>query len=154
VVPSLAASSDTVFKVQSHRTVLGCDQPHALQFGQQILALEDSFPVYVYPPLALWLSSIGCIGGCSILELRLGLGLVKVPPQRRPEHHGDLARRTRWRAELMAAGIAYTADEEVVVLQGRALEAVDVLLFRGAQRWYRAFRLMGMIRVELRVCCC
>ena len=52
----------------------------------------------------------------------------------------------------MAAGIAYTADEEVVVLQSGSLEAVDVLLFRSSQHWYVVFWAVYMIWMESRVC--
>jgi hypothetical protein len=54
----------------------------------------------------------------------------------------------------MAAGIAYTADEEVVVLQSGSLEAVDVLLFRSSQHWYVVFWAVYMIWMESRVCSC
>ena len=51
----------------------------------------------------------------------------------------------------MAAGIAYAADEEVVVLQSGSLEAVNVLLFRSSQHWYVVFGAVCMVWVELRV---
>ena len=54
----------------------------------------------------------------------------------------------------MAAGVAYAADEEVVVLQGGALEAVDVLLFRSSQHRYVVFCAVYMIWMESRVCSC
>jgi hypothetical protein len=54
----------------------------------------------------------------------------------------------------MAAGIAYTADEEVVILECRFLEAMNVLLLRSAKHWYVVFRLVRMVGMKLRVCCC
>ena len=76
---------------------------------------------------------------------------MEVPPECRPQHHGNLTCRTRWRTELMTAGVAYTADEEMVVLQGRSFEAVDVLFFRSSQHWYVVFGAMGIVWMELRM---
>jgi len=45
----------------------------------------------------------------------------------------------------MAAGIADAADKEVVVLQSRSLEAVDVLLLRSSQHWYVVFGALCMV---------
>lgn len=51
----------------------------------------------------------------------------------------------------MTAGIADAADEEVVILQSRSLEAVDVLLFRSSQHWYVVLGALCMVWVKLRV---
>ena len=51
----------------------------------------------------------------------------------------------------MAAGIADTADEEVVILQSGSLEAMDVLLFRSSQNGYVIFGALCMVWVKLRV---
>jgi hypothetical protein len=51
----------------------------------------------------------------------------------------------------MTAGIAYAANEEMVVLQSGSLEAVDVLLFRSSQYWYVVLGALGMVWVKLQV---
>lgn len=116
-----------------------------------MLALEDPLPVDVDLPLALGLSRIRCAGrGCGG-ELRLGFGLVKVPPQGSPQHHCDLACRACWGTKLLTARIANAADEEVVIPQTWSLEAVDVLLLLRAQNRYRVVAKLGVVGVELRV---
>ncbi len=49
----------------------------------------------------------------------------------------------------MAAGVAYATDEEMVVLQRRPLETVDVLLFPCARYRYGILVLGAVVRVEL-----
>lgn len=48
---------------------------------------------------------------------------MKVPPQCRPQHHGDLARRRVGRFVVHAGRAAYGRDENVVVLPRGLLEA-------------------------------
>jgi hypothetical protein len=49
-----------------------------------------------------------------------------LPVQRRPQHHGNLARWRRSRPELAAAGIRYRRNVEVVSIERRPLEAVHI----------------------------
>jgi hypothetical protein len=108
----------------SDSRIFAGDETHALQLGQHDLALENTLPVDVYAPFALGLASIGGVLGTRVCDLQCRFGLVKVPVQRRPQHHGDLAGWRRSRLELAAAGIRYGRDVEVVSIQGGLLEAV------------------------------
>ena len=54
------------------------------------------------------------------------LFLVEVPVQRHPEHHGNLPARARRGFEVVARGVRDRGYEEVVVLQSRLSERVDM----------------------------
>lgn len=60
---------------------------------------------------------------------------MEVPPQRRPQHHGNLARRAARRTEVVGGRVGDGRDEEVIIPQGRSLEAMHMTLLWRSRTW-------------------
>lgn len=104
----------------SHCGVFAGYKSHALELWQYHFALEYAFPVDADPPFALRFASIGRLLRHRIRHLKRRFCLVEIPVQTGPQHHGDLARRRGGGLELIAAGIRYRGDVEVVAIESRS----------------------------------
>ncbi len=78
--PAFACVADAVFGVEADGGVFGGYQAHALEFGQEVFAFEDTFAVDVDAPFAFGAAFEGGGGGGGGGELGGGFGLVEVPP--------------------------------------------------------------------------
>ena len=96
-----------------------------------MFALENPLAVDVDAPLALRLALVWRVCGRGRGEVRGGGGLVEVPPQTGPEHHGDLAGWGAGGFEVVAGGVRDGGDEEVVVPKARLPEAVHMVSLCG-----------------------
>ena len=105
-----------------------CDQAHAFEFWQDNFALENPFSVYCDLPFSLWLAAVGCVFRVHIRDLQSGFDLVEVPVQSCPQHHGDLSGRRAGGLEIIAAGVRYRGDVEVVVIECRSFVSMYCLL--------------------------
>ena len=139
--PPLARIAHAVLGIKPDTRVLGRNQAHPLQLRKQVLALEDALAVDINTPLALRLALVGRQVRRGGRHVRIRPGLMEVPPQAGPEHHGDLASGRGRRLELIRARVRNGRNKQVVIAQTRFAEAVDVVAFR---------QLAG--RVDVRVC--
>lgn len=103
--------------------VLGGDEAHALELLEQRATLEEAFALDIYAPVTFGLARRRGIGGGVRLQTTVGLGFVEVPPQRDPEHHGDLASGGADRLVVTAGWVDNVGDVEGVIAQGGGSEA-------------------------------
>lgn len=109
-----------VVGARSARSVCRGNQAHALQLRDQVAAAQHAVALDIDAPLAFGFRVVGRVSGGDDIELGARLGLVEVPVQRHPHHHGDLARGAGGGLEVGVGRVRDGRDEERVAVQRRA----------------------------------
>lgn len=73
-----------------------------------------------------------CRARRSCVQVKIGLGLVEVPPQGGPEHHRNLTRGRCHRFEVAGGRVDYIRDVEAVASQSGGSEAGDPIVIIAA----------------------
>jgi len=73
---------------------------------------------------------------------------VEVPPQRGPQHHGDLSRGTARGPEVIGGRVGDGGNEEMIVAEARSPEPVDVVFLQHAWHFGPGRRVGVCLRVR------